>query len=54
MINKRHLYSHKKLTLIDLAARLGRVLITSLIPIVLSLLGFRRRNSTGSGFFGWE
>ena len=51
MINKRHLYSHKKLTLIDLAARLGRVLITSFIPVVLDFMGYGLRNSAAGGFF---
>jgi hypothetical protein len=42
------------LILIDLASGLGRVLITSFIPVVLVFLGFRRRNSIGGDFFIWE
>ena len=42
------------LVLIDLAAGLGRVLLTSFIPVVLTFLGFRLRNSVGSNFFIWE
>ena len=42
------------LVLIDLASGLGRVLITSFIPVVLVFLGFRLRNSSGGDFFIWE
>ena len=42
------------LVLIDLAAGLGRVFITSFIPVVLVFLGFRRRNAIGGDFFIWE
>ena len=42
------------LVVIDLASGLGRVLITSFIPVVLVFLGIRLRNSIGGDFFIWE